>query len=190
MHTSKLKAFDLSEEPESLKKAYGPSPFGQGCLLARRLVENGVKCVEVTLDGWDTHKDNFGRTTQLMGALDPAMATLVADLKARKMLDSTLIIWMGEFGRTPKINGDEGRDHHPGAWSAVLAGCGIRGGQVVGATDAVGDKVVDSPVSVPDLYATIAAALGLDGAKTFISPSGRPIKLVDKVGMPLKQLVG
>lgn len=189
MHTPKLKAFDLSDEPDSLKKAYGPSAFGQGCLMARRLIENGVRCVEVTLDGWDTHKDNFGRTTQLMNTLDPAMATLIADLEMRKMLDSTLVIWMGDFGRTPKINGDEGRDHHPGAWSAVLAGGGIKGGQVVGSTDAIGDKVVDSPVSVPDLYATIAATLGLDGAKSFVTPAGRPITLVDVAGKPLKSLL-
>ncbi len=190
MRSPRLKAFDLTTEPESLKRAYGTTPFGQGCLLARRLIENGVRCVEVTLDGWDTHKDNFGRTKTLMGTLDPAMATLVADLRQRDLLDSTLVVWIGEFGRTPVINGDEGRDHHPGAWSAVLAGGGIRGGQVVGATDSAGDKVVDAPTTVPDLYATLAATLGLDAEKTFISPSGRPIKLVDKAGKPLRQLLG
>ena len=162
--------------------------LASGCLMARRLVEGGVRFVEVVLDGWDTHKDNFGRTQKLMGALDPALAVLIADLDARKLLDSTLVMCMGEFGRTPKINGDEGRDHHPAAWSAVLAGGGVRGGVVVGATSDDGDKVVARPTTVPDLAATAATLLGLDPQKSFATPLGRPITITDN-GKPIREIL-
>lgn len=188
MHSPRLKAFDLSEEPEAVKAAYGDTNFGRGCLMARRLVESGVKFVEVVLDGWDTHLDNFNRTTKLMGALDPAMSSLVKELDDRKLLDSTLIIWMGEFGRTPKINPNEGRDHFPQAWSAVLAGGGVRGGQAYGQTDAEGTKVVDRPLAVPDFFATIATLLGMDPAKSFMTPVGRPIAITEK-GKPIQDLI-
>jgi len=189
MYAPRLKAFDVADEPDATVRAYGDSDFGRGCLMARRLVEGGVRFVEVVLDGWDTHKDNFGRTQKLMGALDPALAGLVADLAERKLLDSTLVMCMGEFGRTPRINGDDGRDHHPAAWSAVLAGGGIRGGTVVGATSEDGDKVVTRPVSVPDLMATAATQLGVDPQKSFATPLGRPITITDN-GKPIREILG
>jgi hypothetical protein len=189
MYAPRLKAFDLSDEPDATTRAYGDSDFGRGCLMARRLVEGGVRFVEVVLDGWDTHKDNFGRTQKLMGALDPAFATLVRDLDERKLLSSTLVMCMGEFGRTPKINGDEGRDHHPAAWSAVLAGGGVRGGVTVGATSEDGDKVVARPTMVPELMATAATLLGVDPQKEFVTPLGRPITITDS-GKPIREILG
>jgi uncharacterized protein DUF1501 len=188
MYAPRLKAFELGDEPDATVRAYGDSDFGRGCLMARRLVEGGVRFVEVVLDGWDTHKDNFGRTQKLMGALDPAFAALVRDLDERKLLDSTLVMCMGEFGRTPKINGDEGRDHHPAAWSAVLAGGGVRGGQVVGATSDDGDKVVARPTTVPELMATAASLLGIAPDKSFATPLGRPISVTDN-GKPIAEIL-
>jgi uncharacterized protein (DUF1501 family) len=179
MRSPALSAFDVESEPSSVRKAYGATPFGQGCLAARRLVEAGVRLVEVTLSGWDTHKDNFGRTRTLMGDLDPAMAALLADLDRRRLLSSTLVVWMGEFGRTPRVNANEGRDHFPGAWTAVLAGGGLRGGVVRGATDADGARVVDKPSSVSDLFTTLVMQMGIDPNKTFTAPSGRPIAITD-----------
>lgn len=179
MHADALAAFDISKEPEAIVKSYGSSGFGKACLTAARLVGSGVRFVEVTLDGWDTHKDNFGRTKTLMQQLDPAMSGLIADLDRRHLLDETLVVWMGDFGRTPRINGDDGRDHHPGAWSAVLAGAGIRAGVVHGETDADGDKVVKDSVTVPNLMATIATTLGMDPADMVVSPAGRPIALTE-----------
>jgi uncharacterized protein (DUF1501 family) len=189
MHSPKLKAFDLSDEPEAVKAAYGDTNFGRGCLMARRLVETGVRFVEVVLDGWDTHQDNFGRTSKLMGTFDPAMATLIKELEDRKMLDSTLVLWMGEFGRTPKINGNDGRDHYPGAWSAVMAGGGARKGHVHGQTDGDGAKVVDKAVTVPDYFATVATLLGMDPNKSLLTPVGRPIAVTEK-GTPVRELIG
>ena len=188
MHASALKAFDASEEPEAVRASYGDTPFGRGCLTAARLVAAGVRFVEVTLDGWDTHQDVFGRTKKLMGALDPAMSGLLEDLQRRGLAESTLVVWMGDFGRTPTINGNDGRDHFPNAWSAVLAGGGIRGGVVHGETDAQGAKVVKDAVTVPNLLATVATTLGLDPADMAQSPAGRPISLTDS-GSPVKALL-
>jgi hypothetical protein len=179
MRSPRLGAFDLAGEPESVKAAYGATPFGRGCLTARRLVESGVRFVEVMLDGWDTHKDNFGRVKKLCGALDPAMTALLRDLAERSLLDRTLVVWMGDFGRSPQINGDDGRDHHPGAFSAVLAGGGVRGGTVVGKTNEDGDKVVEDAVSVADLFATVMTLMGMDPRKSVPAPNGRPIGLSD-----------
>jgi uncharacterized protein (DUF1501 family) len=179
MYSPRLRAFDLAEEPEAVRRAYGDSSFGRGCLMARRLVEAGVKFVEVVLDGWDTHADNFGRTEKLMATLDPAMATLLRELEARALLGSTLVVCVGEFGRTPKLNAREGRDHHPQAFSAVLAGAGVRGGVVHGATDGDGEKVVAGATRVPDLMATLATRLGLDPMKELRTPRGRPVTLTD-----------
>jgi uncharacterized protein (DUF1501 family) len=187
MHASTLKAFDASEEPEPVRKAFGDTPFGRGCLTALRLVSSGVRFVEVTLDGWDTHKDNFDRTKKLKETLDPAMGSLLKELDARKLRE-TLVVWMGDFGRTPKINGNDGRDHYPAAWSAVLAGAGVRGGVVHGETDAEGAKVVKDAVVVPDLLATIATIVGLDPDDMAVSPAGRPISLTDH-GVPVKALL-
>ncbi len=188
MRTEKTKLFDLSDEPARLVKLYGDTDFGRGCLLARRLVEGGVRLVEVVLDGWDTHKDNFERVKKLSTALDAGFGGLVRDLSERKLLASTLIVCMGEFGRTPKINENEGRDHHPQAWSAMLAGGGVRGGVAHGKTDATGAKVVEAPTSVPDLSATIFTALGVTPDKSFSTPSGRPISITDG-GAPVKAVL-
>jgi hypothetical protein len=188
MQSPKLDAFDLSGETEATKKAYGDTDFGRGCLVARRLVERGVRFIEVVLDGWDTHQNDFERTKTLMATLDPAFAALLDDLGSRGMLGSTLVACMGEFGRTPKINGNDGRDHWPGAWSAALAGAGIRGGVVHGATDEDGAKVAGPPTGVPDLLATMATQLGLDPGHTETSPVGRPISVTDD-GTPIRALM-
>lgn len=197
VETQARKAFELEEEKEELRDAYGRNRFGQGCLLARRLVERGVAFVEVTLAnsptspaGWDTHADNFTQVKGLSEVLDPAWGTLMTDLRDRGLLDTTMVIWMGEFGRTPKINPNTGRDHFPAAWSVVLGGAGIHGGQVIGKTDAGGEAVADRPVTVADLYATICRGLGIDHLKENVSPEGRPIGIVDRGGTPIQELVG
>ena len=182
-------AFDLSDEKPALRDRYGRNLFGQGCLLARRLVERGVPFVEVTLDNWDTHQNNFDAVKTQCGVLDPAFATLMGDLKERGLLESTLIVCMGEFGRTPKINQQKGRDHWPDAWSAVLAGGGIKGGQAIGKTTKDGMKVEDRPTSVPDLLATVCQALGIDHEKTNLSNVNRPIRIVDKAGRPIREVL-
>jgi uncharacterized protein (DUF1501 family) len=184
------RAFDLSQEKDALREKYGRGLFGQGCLLARRLVERGVPFVEVTLGGWDTHNDNFTQVERLCGSLDRAWATLIHDLQERGLLDSTLIVWMGEFGRTPGINPRQGRDHYPASWSIVLGGGGIKGGQVVGRTSPDGSTVEDRPVSVPDLMATICLALGLDPKKQNQSNVNRPIRLADPDAVPIKEVLG
>src|SRR5262245_56546865 len=197
VETQARKAFQLDEEKAELRAAYGRNRFGQGCLLARRLVERGVAFVEVTLartpgtNNWDTHVDNFNAVKTLSGVLDPAFASLVKDLRDRGLLESTLVVWMGEFGRTPKINPQGGRDHFPVAWSVVLGGAGIRGGRAYGNTSPDGMEVTEGKVSVADLYATIFQAVGIDPAKKEnISPEGRPIPVVDRGGKPIAELVG
>jgi hypothetical protein len=196
MRTAASKAFTLDEEKPQTRDAYGRNLFGQGCLLARRLVERGVPFVEVSLGGvnggafgWDTHAQNFTTVKQLSEVLDPAWAALMADLKARGLLDSTLIVWMGEFGRTPKINQGRGRDHYPNAWSTVLAGGGIKNGKVIGKTSADGATVEERPVSVPDFLATICQVLGIDPMKQNRSNVGRPIRIVDKDAQPIKEIL-
>jgi hypothetical protein len=188
MRAPKLDAFDVSGETDATRRSYGDTDFGRGCLVARRLVERGVRFVEVVLDGWDTHQNNFERVKNLTGTLDPSFAALVDDLSARGLLASTLVACMGEFGRTPRINGNDGRDHWPEAWSAALAGGGIRGGRVHGATDEDGAKAVDPPTRVPDLLATMAELLGLDPSHTEMSPVGRPISVTDG-GQPIRALI-
>jgi hypothetical protein len=188
MQASELDAFDVAGEPAAVLQRYGDTDFGRGCLVARRLVERGVKFVEVVLDGWDTHKDNFTRTKTLMGVLDPALATLLDDLAARRLLGSTLVACMGEFGRTPGVNGSDGRDHWPTAWSAALAGGGIRGGVVHGATDEDGATVLGAKARVPDLLATISTLMGLDPQHAEMSPAGRPIAVTDE-GRPIRALM-
>lgn len=174
-----VEAFDLAKESASLRESYGDSKFGRGCLLARRLVERGVTCVEVRSDGWDTHFDAEERLTNLTGSVDPAFAALITDLKSRGMLENTLVVWAGEFGRTPRINARGGRDHFPVAFSSVMAGCGVKGGQVIGSTTKDGTRIDDRPVAVPDFHRTIAHALGVDADVEHISPLGRPMKVVD-----------
>jgi hypothetical protein len=186
---SAARAFDLSTEKDEVRDKYGKNLFGQGCLLARRLVERGVPFVEVTLGGWDTHDNNFEQVKTLSGMLDPAWATVLADLNERGLLESTLVVWMGEFGRTPGINPRNGRDHYPGAWSVVLGGGGIRGGQAVGRTSKDGSVVEDRPISAPDLMATICLALGLDPRKQNLSNVNRPIRLADPAAEPVKEVL-
>lgn len=186
-------AFKLEDESAKLRDAYGRNRFGQGCLLARRLVERDVPFVEVTLSAapanWDTHSNNFELVKQLSEVLDPAWSTLITDLKERGLLETTLIVWMGEFGRTPTINPQNGRDHFPVAWSTVLAGGGVKGGQVWGNTGASGMQVEDRPVSVPDFLATICGALGIDHTKENITEEGRPIPIVDRGHKPVVELL-
>jgi len=188
-------SFNLSKEPSALRDSYGRNQFGQGCLLARRLIERGVPFVEVSLFrvpnaqvfGWDTHTQNFPATRRLCEVLDPAWATLMHDLKQRGLLEDTMVVWAGEFGRTPRINGVVGRDHYPAAWSAVLAGGGIRGGQVIGETTPDGMRVKDRKVSVPDFLSTVCHGLGVDPRKQNMSNVGRPIRLVDPTAQPSKE---
>ena len=179
VRSPRVRAFDLSQETAASRDRYGRTPFGQGCLLARRLVEAGVTFVEVELNGWDTHQDNFTRTKALSETADPAFAALIEDLRERGRLDRTLVIWMGEFGRTPRINPNTGRDHFPRAFSVALAGGGIKGGQVVGGTSEGGNDITQRPVSVPDLFCSFCHALKINPRKENMTPVGRPIRVVD-----------
>jgi len=188
MKSPHLKSFDISDEPEETKKLYGGGSFGKACLMARRLVEAGVRFVEVTLADWDTHADNFARTKSLMGELDPGMSGLLVDLERRKMLSETMVVWMGEFGRTPRINAGKGRDHWTKAFCAALAGGGLAGGRAVGRTSSTGVETADRPVSVQDLFATLYGQLGVDTSKKYMSQTGRPVKILDG-GDPLKELL-
>ncbi len=175
-------AFDLSDEPDSVRTAYGRGTFGQGCLMARRLIERGVPLVEVTLgDGlqWDTHADNFTQVQRLSEQLDAGWATLIGELADRGLLEKTTILWAGEFGRTPKINNSGGRDHYPQAFTCVLAGGGIAGGQVYGATSDDGNEVVDGKMTEQDLLATLSQALGVDPASENVAEGGRPIAIAE-----------
>jgi hypothetical protein len=196
MRSRATKAFDLDEEPKKLRDQYGRNLFGQGCLLARRLIEAGVPFVEVSLAtvanltlGWDTHINNFDGVRQLSETLDAAWSTLMGDLKQRGMLETTLVVWMGEFGRTPKINSNRGRDHWANSWTTVLAGGGVKGGQVVGKTSADGMEVVERPVGVEDFLATVAVALGIDIQKQNNSNVGRPIRIVEPTARPLQEVL-
>jgi hypothetical protein len=197
MKTTAAKAFNLEEEKDKLRDEYGRNLFGQGCLLARRLIERGVPFVEVGLTAqggngsfsWDTHGQNFENVRRLSAILDPAWATLMTDLKDRGLLDDTLIVWMGEFGRTPKINPQQGRDHFPNAWSTVLAGGGIKGGQAVGKTSDDGMEVTERPVNVGDFIATVVSALGIDPRKQNTSNVSRPIRIADPTAEPIKEVL-
>ena len=198
MRSESVTAFDLDDEPAAIRDAYGRNGFGQGCLLARRLVERGVPFVEVSLNGadaqmqlgWDTHQNNFDTVKRLCSMLDSGWATLLEDLGRRGLLESTLVIWMGEFGRTPKINPNRGRDHFPNAWSTVLARGGVRGGQAVGRTVADGTEVADRPITTGDLLATVCGALGIDAQKQNVSNVGRPIRLVDPRATVVEGVLG
>ncbi|MEX1048753.1 MAG: DUF1501 domain-containing protein [Akkermansiaceae bacterium] len=189
MNSKDLKAFDLNQESSATRELYGSGRFSQGCLLARRLVENGVRFVEVQLGGWDTHYDNFTGVAGRCQEFDQAYAALITDLAKSGRLDDTLVVVATEFGRTPEIKTEhsDGRDHHPGAFSCVLAGGGVKGGTKHGLTDATGAKVRDGVVSPQDLNATIAYALGLPYETVLMSPTKRPFKLADK-GVALTKL--
>ena len=188
MRSSDLVAFDLDLESAAMHQAYGSTPFGAGCLLARRLVEHGVRYVEVVADGWDTHADNFDRLGDLTPPIDQGLSALLADLDARGLLEQTMVVLTSEFGRTPDIDQDNGRNHYPKAFTALLAGGGVRGGQRFGATDAEGRDVTTEPTSIQDLNATIAHAVGIPHDHVITSPSGRPFKVADK-GLPLTEIL-
>jgi uncharacterized protein (DUF1501 family) len=192
MRDKGISAFDIANEPAATREAYGSTKFGEGCLMARRLVEGGVRFVEVNLGGWDTHQNNFDRVRQLSGQVDPAMSALVKDLKERGLLDSTLVIWMGDFGRTPRINQRgpvPGRDHYPRAWSSVMIGGGIKGGQVIGKTDAEAAAVTERPVNALDFLSTVCRVLGIDYEKQNHAPNGRPIRIVDRGANPISEIL-
>lgn len=194
MNSESAAAFDLSDEPTRVREAYGKGMFGQGCLMARRLVERGASFVEVTLGsstvgnfGWDTHSNNFQAVAALSAELDAGWATLMTELQARGLLESTTIMWMGEFGRTPRINARVGRDHFPQAWTSVLAGGGIAGGQAYGRTTPDGMNVEEGKVGVEQVLATLCAALGVPPETENIANTGRPLPIVD--GSPIGQLL-
>lgn len=197
MKSEAAQAFNLSKEADSVRDAYGRGRFGQGCLMARRLVERGVPFIEVSLGGfgggalgWDTHQNNFNRVKELSGELDSGWSMLMSELKDRGLLETTTIVWMGEFGRTPKIRrpgAAAGRDHYPRAWTTVLAGGGIKGGQAFGKTSADGTTVAEGKVDVPDLLATLCKALGIDPRGQNISELGRPIRIAE--GKPIEDII-
>lgn len=186
MKSEDLKAFDINSEPESVRKAYGASQFGQGCLLARRLVENNVRFVEVSLGGWDTHAQNFVRVPERCTDLDRGMATLVSDLEARGLLDDTLVVLSTEFGRTPRINQNVGRDHYPKAFSAAIIGGGVKS-QKYGKSDEGGEEVAENLVTHADLNATIGYGLGLPLNHVLYSPSKRPFTVAQN-GQPVTKI--
>jgi hypothetical protein len=184
MKSTKTKAFDLGQEPSEMQNLYGNSPFGKSCLLARRLIEVGVPFVEVSHGGWDTHNQTDERLQKLNQAIDQPMAALISDLKQRGLLDNTLVVWASEFGRTPMT----GQNHFARAWSTVMAGAGIKGGRIIGKTDAKGANVEERPISSPDFLATICMALGIDYTKEYTTRSGRPKTLTAKGANPVKEL--
>lgn len=184
------RAFDIELEPERVREQYGKNSLGQSCLLARRLIEAGVHFVTVTDGGWDTHQNNFrSLKDRLLPRLDRAYASLLQDLHTRGLLENTLVVWFGDFGRTPKVNPSAGRDHWSTAGVACMGGGGVRLGQVVGATNALAEVVVDSPASPADLAATIYHALGIPLHTWYRALDGRPIELCPE-GRPIRQLVG
>lgn len=194
MDSDVARAFDVSEESDKVRDAYGKGRFGQGCLMARRLIERGVSFVEVSLGsfngaaaGWDTHANNFDSVKALSQELDSGWATLMGDLEERGLLDNTTILWMGEFGRTPTINDNAGRDHFPRAWTCVFGGGGIKGGQAYGKTSDDGGEVVDGEAKEGDVLATLCAALGVAPDHENISEQGRPIKITE--GTPIKEIL-
>ncbi len=188
MGSDKLEVFDLSKESEEVRESYGQNPLGQGCLLARRLVEQGIRYVEINHGGWDMHQELYERLDEKATMLDTALSSLLRDLNTKGLLSETLVVLATEFGRSPELNVNGGRDHHPGAFSGVLAGAGIRGGQVYGSSDDRGFSVESDQVSIEDFNSTIAAAAGLDIESEFIAPNGRPFK-VGGGGTPVKELL-
>ena len=188
MSSQQMKAFRVNEEPATMRERYGNDAFGQGCLLARRLVESGVPFVEVDFGGWDNHQNIFPTLAdQKLPILDRAMSSLVEDLEQRGLLQDTAIIWMGEFSRTPRINGTSGRDHWARSWSVVVGGGGMKGGIAVGKTNADGTSVETDPYTSQDVMASICKALGISLETTFTSKSGRPMKIANS-GKVIKEL--
>lgn len=189
LHSPEIKvAFDLDQEPERLRDAYGCTAIGQSCLLARRLVEAGARFVTVSHGGWDTHSDHFEACRrELIPPMDQAFAALLSDLHDRGLLATTLVVWMGEFGRSPQINTLAGRDHWPWSGCAVFAGAGVRGGQVIGQTDALGAYPKERPVSPADVACTIYHKLGIDPRRT-LSALDRPLPILTD-GELIRELV-
>lgn len=189
LNSTELDVFDLSKEDATIREKYGNNRFGQGCCLAKRLIEKGAcKFIEVSDGGWDTHVNNFDSLEDKLAILDQAVDALINDLQSSGLLKKTLIVIATDFGRTPNININDGRDHHPGAFCGVLIGAGIKGGQAYGKSDDKGMKAVENIVSPADFNATIAAAAGLPVNNVLISPEGRPFKLADK-GAPVSALL-
>jgi len=186
---SALDAFDIELEPAANRARYGEGRFARACLMARRLLEAGVTHVEVGMRGWDTHEDNFNRVRALSTELDRAAAALIDDLVASGLWSETVVIVIGDFGRTPWINARGGRDHFPKLSSVVLGGGPIRAGAVIGDSSAKGDEIASRPVTVPELFATLAAVLGVDGGETHMTPDGRPVTTVDEAGRIIPELV-
>jgi len=189
MTSQQMEAFEVAKEPAEMLDRYGRTNFGRGCLMARRLVETGVPFVEVNLGGWDLHQGNFTGLERKLPEMDQGMSALVDDLSERGLLDDTVILWMGEFGRTPRINGNAGRDHWARCWSVVLGGGGIQGGQVIGATNEDGTQVTTQPYSSEDLMATVCQAMDISLERTFTAGNGRPIKIAGG-GQPIGELFG
>jgi hypothetical protein len=185
--SEQIRAFDVADEPQVLRDAYGPAQVGRACLVARRLIEQGVRVVEATHHNYDTHENNFSTNRTLAGELDPALATLVRDLVERDLLESTLVLCLGEFGRTPHINRKEGRDHWPGGFSCLVGGAGLAHGIVLGATDPTGErKSPDQPIEIPDLCATVLETIGVDITRSVVTPIGRPMRFSE--GTPIDAL--
>jgi hypothetical protein len=188
MTSQQMDAFKVSKEPQEIRDKYGNTGFGRGCLMARRLVEIGVPFIEVDLGGWDNHSDIFPTLqNQKLPELDKSMSALIDDLNNRGLLDTTAIVWMGEFGRTPNINGNSGRDHWARSWSAVVGGAGFKRGVVVGKTSQDGKEVVSESYSSEDLMASILKSVGISLETTFTSKNGRPMKIANS-GRVIKEL--
>jgi hypothetical protein len=188
MTSQQMDAFKVSKEPQEIRDKYGNTGFGRGCLMARRLVETGVPFIEVDLGGWDNHSDIFPTLqNQKLPELDKSMSALIDDLNNRGLLDTTAIVWMGEFGRTPNINGNSGRDHWARSWSAVVGGAGFKRGVVVGETSQDGKEVISESYSSEDLMASILKSVGISLETTFTSKNGRPMKIANS-GRVIKEL--
>jgi hypothetical protein len=188
MESPALKAFELDEEKPQTVERYGNTEFGRGALLARRLVEKGVRFVQVNRGGFDNHGGIFQAMRAHGAAMDPAIASLISDLKANGMLSKTLVVVLSEFGRTPRINDGGGRDHWARCFSCMMAGGGIKGGTIIGSSDEDGMEPAERPVNVPDLHASLCLALGIDLEKEVITPQGRPMRLVRKEALPIHEM--
>jgi hypothetical protein len=187
MRSPALEAFEFSKVPAGTLERYGNNPFGRGALLAKRLVEKGVRFIQINRGGFDVHTNAFPAMRDHGEVMDPALASLIQDLAETGLLEKTMVVMLSEFGRTPRINDDAGRDHWASVFSGFLAGGGIKGGTVVGSSDEDGAEPKDRPVRVSDLHATICHALGIDAKKEVMTPLRRPMKLVDG-GEPVKEL--
>lgn len=189
LYSDQMAAFEVSQEPAEVQETYGRNNFGRGLLLARRLVESGVPFIEVNMGGWDLHQGVFDSLrNQRMPSLDQGMSALVNDLEQRGMLENTVLVWMGEFGRTPRINQNSGRDHWARSWSCVVGGGGLKGGTVVGGTDADGIEIIGKGYKPGDVWATVAQALGIPLKTQYKSSNGRPMKMVND-GQVIEELI-